>query len=104
LNSIDENGYQTIMGRGQRSKDPKHMRALALAAAGPSDNEGSSHRVKRKSVRKLKPVISSGNSFDPLEVETASDANDDNFVAEEPSSTKSFEADSDIQELTNAEV
>ena len=93
------------MGCRQRSKDPERMRALALAAAGSADDESFSHRTKRKSLRKHKPIaIGSSNSFAPLEVETASDADDNNFVAEEQSSSKSSDAESDIQELTNAEV
>jgi hypothetical protein len=34
----------------------------------------------------------------------ASDADDDDFAAEKVSSTESSETESDIQELTNAEV
>jgi len=101
-----EDTFQTVMRRGQRSKDPERMRALALAAAGSSDDD-ERPRPKRKSSRKRKPTtIDSGNTFDPLEVETSSDANDDDFVAEE-SETESSKAEtdgSDIQELTNAEV
>ena len=56
-------------------------------------------------MRKRKPVaIGSGNSFAPLEVETASDADDDDFAADEQLSSESSDAESDIQELTNAEV
>ncbi|KIM78311.1 hypothetical protein PILCRDRAFT_11298 [Piloderma croceum F 1598] len=94
------------MGHGQRSKDPERMRALALAAAGSSDDD-ERPRPKRKSSRKRKPtIIDSGNSFDPLEVKISSDADDDDFVAEE-SGTESSKAEtdgSDIQELTNAEI
>jgi hypothetical protein len=81
------------------------MQALALAAAVSSDDESLSHHAKRRLLRKHKPIaIGSSNSFAPLEVETASDTDDDNFVAEEQSSSKSSNAESDIQELTNAEV
>ena len=101
-----EDTFQTVMGHGQRSKDPERMRALALAAAGSSDDDERPH-PKRKSSRKRKPtIIDSGNPFDPLEVEISSDADDDDFVAEE-SGTESSKAEtdgSDIQELTNAEV
>ena len=72
------------MGHGQRPKDPEHMQALALAAAGSSDDESSSNRAKRKSWRKCKPVaIGSGNSFAPLEVKTASDTDNDDFAADD---------------------
>ena len=86
------------MGCGQCSKDPKHMHTLALGAAGPS---GDKLHAKRKSLRKRKPAIGSGNSYNPLEVKSASNAD---LVAEEQSSTESSETESDIQELTNAEV
>ncbi|KIM78347.1 hypothetical protein PILCRDRAFT_11324 [Piloderma croceum F 1598] len=96
LDSISTDTFQTVMGRGQRSKDPERI----------SDDD-ERPRPKRKSSRKCKPtIIDSGNSFDPLEVEISSDADDDDFVAEE-SGTESSKAEtdgSDIQELTNAEV
>ena len=91
------------MGRGQHPKDPERMCALALAAAASSDDEGSSLRAKRKSSRKRKLIVGSGNSFGPPEVEMASDADDNDFAAE-VSSTESSETESNIQELTNAEV
>ena len=101
-----EDTFQTVMGCRQRSKEPECMRALALAAAGSSDDDERPH-PKRKSSRKRKPTtIDSSNPFHPLEVETSSNANNDNFVAEE-SETESSKAKtdgSDIQELTNAEV
>jgi hypothetical protein len=93
------------MGCRQRSKDPEHMRALALAAAGPLDDESTSNHAKRKSSRKCKPVtIGSSNSFAPLEVKIASNIDDDDFAADEQSSSESSNAESDIQELTNTEV
>ena len=91
------------MGHGQRPKDPECMCALVLAAAASSDDEGSSLHAKRKSSRKRKLIVGSGNSFGPPEVEMASDADDDNFAAE-VSIPESSETESDIQELTNAEV
>ena len=89
------------MGHGQCSKDPKCMCTLALTATGPA---GDKLHAKRKSSRKCKPAIGSGNSSNPPEVESASNADDNNFIAEEQSSTESSETESDIQELTNVEV
>ena len=100
----DNSHGNTTMGCGQLLKDPEHMHALPLAAAGPSDDEGSPLHAKRKSSRKWKSAICSSNSFSPLEVETDSEADDDDFAAEEQCGTESSEVESDIQELTNAEV
>ena len=77
------------------------MHVFALTAAGPSGNKLC---TKRNSLRKPKPAIGSGNSSKSLEVESASDADDDNFIAEEQYSTESSKTESHIQELTNAEV
>ena len=99
--NINEDDPETTMGCGQRLKDPESMHTLALAAAGPS---GDKLHTKRKSSRKCKPAIGSGNSSKALEVESASDADDDNFIAEEQYSTESSKTESHIQELTNAEV
>ena len=96
------------MGRGKRPKDPERMRALALATAASSDDENTSCHCQNKcSQKRSAGAIFSHNSFGLLEVDMSSDADDDDFIADDQSTSSSSEAEShgsDIQEPTNVEV
>ena len=96
------------MGCGKCSRDPEHMKALALAAAaGSDDDEGMLHPPKKRPSRKHKVTsIGSNNPFESLDVEMSSDVDNDDFIEDKQSGSdsESSEPESDIEGLTNAEI
>jgi hypothetical protein len=104
------NGFQEVMGRGKHWRNTSSMDE-ALQAEGEDDNSDNSHshclkwKVKSKTV-----MVDDGNFFSSLQVEGASDADDDDFSEGSSSdsgtdtSSGCSEHDSDIQEITNEEV
>ena len=96
------------MGHRKCSRDLECMKALMLAAAVSSNNDkGLPYPPKKMLLRKCKVAsFGSDNPFESLNVKMSSDADDDDFIADEQSvsDSESLEAASNIEELTNAEV
>ena len=103
-------GFQEAMGCGKRQRNTSRMDE-ALQAEGESDgcDNSRSRRPKRKAKSKT-VMVDDGNFFSSLQVEEASDADDDDFSEGSSSdsgtdtSSGHSEPDSDIQEITNEEV
>jgi hypothetical protein len=82
----DNGGFQTIMGHRKCPKDPEQMRVLALTTAASSNDENTSRRRQNKRSQKHSAgAIFSSNSFGLLEVDMSSDADDDDFIADNQS-------------------
>jgi hypothetical protein len=98
------------MWHGKHQRNTSRM-DKALQAEGENDGCDNSRSCHPKRKAKSKTVmVDDGNFFSSLQVEEASDANDDDFSEGSSSdsgtdtSSGHSEPDSDIQEITNEEV
>jgi hypothetical protein len=104
------NGFQEVMRCGKHRRNTSCMDEALQAEGEDDDSDNSrSHRLKQKA--KLKTVmVDDGNFFSSLQVEEASNADDDDFSEGSSSdsgtdtSSGCSEHDSEIQEITNEEV
>ena len=105
--------FQEVLGRGHRNKQTAHMAAgIAqdmLGSDGSADEAvaiSSAPKARRTAGgkgNKTRVLMATGNPFDPLIIEEASDVEDDDYAAKTSSSSASG-TDTEIEEITNEEV
>jgi len=102
----EDQAFQEVLGHGRRPKNPERMNALIQAEREDHDQPLRRHRRSR-CLPKKSTIINDDNFFSTLPVEDTSDANDGDFTgddSESSSESSSLGSNSDIQEITNAEV
>jgi hypothetical protein len=102
-----DDGFQEVLGRGQRKKQTERMAASVRASF--EDDDGQLQRLPQPEhgrpsrIHKV-PRPTRGSRFDPLSIEEASDADDVDFEARSTSEGESSSSSEDEPELLNTEV